>query len=61
MMKIIPLRDMLLSGRPVEQGVATTVSEADGHIALRNGWATEAVAERAAPSKSDKHAKGEKD
>lgn len=58
-MKIIPSRDMLLSGHPVAQGVAVNVSDADGALALRHHWAVEAPEKqsKAEKAKADAEAK----
>ena len=52
-MRIIPLRSMLLDGDPVAEGVAVNVSESEGQLALRHGWATVAPAR---PGRADKAA-----
>lgn len=52
-MRIIPLRSMLLDGGPVAEGVAVNVSESEGQLALRHGWATVAPAR---PGRADKAA-----
>ena len=52
-MRIIPLRSMLLDGDPVAEGVAVNVSESEGQLALRHGWATLAPAR---PGRADKAA-----
>jgi membrane protein involved in colicin uptake len=38
-MKIKPLRTMFLDKRRVEQGKVEEVSEAEGKLAIRHGWA----------------------
>jgi hypothetical protein len=45
-MKIKPNRTMFLDKRRVEQGKVETVSEAEGKLAVRHGWATEVKSEK---------------
>ena len=42
-MIIIPKRTMFLDGRRVEFGKSEEVSKAAGDLAIRHGWAVEAV------------------
>lgn len=55
-MRIIPLRNMRLGGEGVIEGVAVTVDQAEGQLALRHGWAIEAPAKQAKADKADKAA-----
>lgn len=47
-MKIVPTRSMHLGGKDVYEGVAVSVSDADGAYAITAGWAVAARAEDAA-------------
>lgn len=47
-MKIVPTRSMHLGGKDVYEGVAVSVSDADGAYAITAGWAVAARAEAAA-------------
>ena len=47
-MKIVPTRSMYLGGKDVYEGVAVSVSDADGAYAITAGWAVAARAEAAA-------------
>jgi hypothetical protein len=40
-MKIIPRRTMTLDKKRVEQGKSVTVSDSEGKLAIRHGWAVE--------------------
>jgi hypothetical protein len=56
-MKIIPNRNMQLGGEHVERGQTADVSDADGELAIRHGWAVKArapVAKAKAPENDQK-------
>lgn len=46
-MKIIANRTMLLGGKTVEKGKVSEVSDDDGELAIRHGWAAKAPAKAA--------------
>jgi phage tail tape-measure protein len=56
-MKIKPLRTMFLDKRRVEQGKVEEVSEAEGKLAIRHGWAVAVADKKAATENLETEAK----
>lgn len=60
-MKIIPKRTMFLDGRRVVAGKTEEVSQEEGKLAIRHGWAVEATGKGKASTKVEAGAVAETD